>query len=202
MRRLGRSSWGLATGVLFCLTFLGVIRDPATGAEQTPASVPAHIRGRQHPSYQVFAYQLRLPAITVSDTNMVVVAGRLGIQPTRVGQLSRQEIETLATLFGVPAGVLNQCFRSLANDLRLSAEVLAQDLRTTVIDYKYLVDRWNCYTPPSDMQAFKAAALKVLEEGELSKAWEMYRSLPRPEAPIVNAPGAPALPKGLRIVGF
>jgi hypothetical protein len=60
---------------------------------------------------------------------------------------------------------------------------LAGKLRVTVIDYKYLLERWTQYLPPSGTEKVKADALLALQSGDIDKAWKMYVDLPRPEPP-------------------
>ena len=60
---------------------------------------------------------------------------------------------------------------------------VAGKLRDTIIDYKYLLERWNQYHPPTGKEQVKTDALLALRAGDMDKAWELYVDLPRPQPP-------------------
>ena len=77
-------------------------------------SLPA-AQGRQHPSYQVFAGQLALPAIIVVDETTLEIGGTLKIDVSRLDQFTTQQKETLAGLIEVPVGVADKLLKSFSN---------------------------------------------------------------------------------------
>jgi len=143
----------------------------------------AAVRGRQHPSYQVFVHQLALPPITVADRRTLDIGVKLKIDIGQRDQLTTEGREALAVQFGVPVGLVDRFLERLGHNAQWDAEQAAQELRTTVIDYKYLQDRWTHYRPLTENQELKTNALQVLQVGETVKAWEMYLALPRPKPP-------------------
>jgi hypothetical protein len=155
---------------------------PATNADpSSPALLAAE--GRKQPGYQVFAYRCTRPAITVVDETTLEVDGKQKIDVSRLDQLTKQEKETLAGQFDVPVGVIDCLLRSCTNQTSADAAGLADKLRVTVIDYKYLLERWTRYHPPTGGEKVKTDALLALQGGDIDKAWKMYVDLPRPEPP-------------------
>jgi hypothetical protein len=116
---------------------------------------------------------------------------------TRLAQLSVREKEALAGQFGVPVAVIDKLVQRVASSSPLAAEQFAQELRTTVVDYRFLQIEWKRYHPPAEGQKTKAAGLEALQAGDISKAWELYDGLRKPQAPAI---GAPVPPVNLRIV--
>ena len=164
---------------------------PKSQAAQTPSPSlsPLVPQARQHPSYQVFAHQFPLPSITVVDQATLDVGGKVKIDVSQSEQLSDQQKEALADRFEVPVGVVSKLLVRFSKQSPVDAAQVAQELRITVIDYKYLQERWRQYLPPIGKAEVKTNALQALQVGEIDKAWEMYVALPRPSAPT-----------GLRIV--
>ena len=165
--------------------------DHGSQAAQTQSSSLSLLaaQGRQHPSYQVFAHQFPLPSITVVDQATLDVGGKVKIDVSQSEQLSDQQKEALADRFEVPIGVVSKLLVRFSKQSPVDAAQVAQELRITVIDYKYLQERWRQYLPPIGKAEVKTNALQALQVGEIDKAWEMYVALPRPSAPT-----------GLRIV--
>jgi hypothetical protein len=145
---------------------------------------------RQHPSYQILAGQLAMPSIAIVDETTLVVGAKLKIDVRRLDQVTRLQKETLAGQFEAPVGVIDKLWASFSNSVPSDAAQMAAKLRTTVIDYKYLLERWSQYRPSPGKETVKTDALLALQGGDLDKAWEMYVDLPRPKPPA-----------GLRIVG-
>lgn len=135
--------------------------------------------------------------ITVTNRTVLEVGGVVNTDTTRLAQLSTREKEALAGQFRVPVGVIDKLAQRLAPSLSLDAERVAQELRTAVIDYRFLQIEWERYHPTATGQAAQAAALEALQSGEISKAWELYDGLRRPRAPVIAAPAPPA---NLRVV--
>ena len=161
---------------------------------QKPAYVP---QGRQMARYKAYARQAELPLITATNNAMLEVGGMVKTDTTRLAQLSVGEKEALAGQFGVPVAVIDKLVQRVASRPPPAADQFAQELRTVVVDYRFLQIEWNRYHPPADGQKTKAAALVALQAGEISKAWELYDGLRRPQAPAIAAPAPPA---NLRIV--
>ena len=166
--------------------------DPGSqAADIPPPSLPLLVaERRQHPSFQIFAGQLALPAITSVDETTLEIGGKLKMDVRRLDQVTPQQKETLAGQFEVPVGVVDKLWTSFSNNVPSDAAQMAGKLRATVIDYKYLLERWSRYRPPTGKETIKADALLALQGGDLEKAWELYVALPRPKAP-----------GGLRITG-
>ncbi|HWW03615.1 MAG TPA: hypothetical protein VNZ64_28185 [Candidatus Acidoferrum sp.] len=157
---------------------------------QQPARPSASFQGRQHPSYQVFSSHAVLPSVTILDERSLDVAGEIRIEVRRPDLLSSRQKLVLAALFGVPVAVPEKALRGFSSEGPVAPEQAAQQLRMTIIDYKYLRDAWTRYRPPAGMEQLKNTALLSLEAGEIDKAWEMYMALPRPQPP-----------QGLRLAG-
>ena len=167
---------------------------PDLGNQAAPiqqSSLPLLVeQRRQHPSYQIFAGQLALPVTTIVDETTLEIGGKMKIDVRRLDQVTLPQRETLAGQFEVPVGVVDKLWASLSNSVPADAAQMAGKLRTTVIDYKFLLERWTQYRPPTGKETVKADALLALQGGEVNKAWGLYVALPR-----LKAPG------GLRITG-
>jgi hypothetical protein len=153
-------------------------------AKAEPSSVAlCAAEGRKQPGYQVFAQRCAAPAITVVNETMLEIGGKQKIDVSRLDQLATQEKETLAGQFEVPVGVIDTLLESFSRQAPVDAAEVADKLRVTVIDYKYLLERWTRYLPPTGKEEVKTAALLALQGGDIDKAWKMYVDLPRPEPP-------------------
>ena len=165
---------------------------PLRGPDTQPTQVlkPAYLpQGRQMKRYEAFARQAEFPPITVTNNAVLQTGGAVDTGATPLARLSTREKEALAGQFQVPVGVINGLAQRLACSSPLAAEQLAQEIRTAVIDYRFLQVEWERYHPPAEGQKTKAAALEALQAGDLSKAWELYDAL-----------GSPLPPASLRIV--
>jgi len=158
---------------------------PQSQAPQVqPAARPSGpSQGRQHPSYQVFSSRVVLPSITLLDERTLDVAGEVRIEVRRPGRLTSRQKIALAALFGVPVAVSEKALHGLSSEAQVAPEQAAQQVRMTLIDYKYLRDAWTRYRPPAGKEQLKNTALQSLEAGEIDKAWEMYLALPKPQPP-------------------
>lgn len=173
---------------------------PLNGPDTRPTVVqkPVYIpQGRQMKRYEAFARQAELPSITVTTNALLQVGGVVNMDATRLPQLSTNEMEALAGQFKVPVGVINRLAQQFARSSPPAAGQLAQEIRTAVIDYKFLRIEWERYHPPTEGLKTKAAALEALQAGDINKAWELYDALGRPQAPAIAAPAPPA---NLRVV--
>jgi hypothetical protein len=147
--------------------------------------------------YQAFVRQAGLPLITVTTNVLIEVGGVVKIDVTALAQISVQEKEALAGQFSVPVGVIDTLVERLASNSPPAADQLVQELRTAVIDYKFLQIEWDRYHPPTESQQTKSNALAALQAGDLAQAWELYDGLARPGAPVITRP---APPTNLRVV--
>jgi hypothetical protein len=193
----GRSRWSLILirlAVLVILTqgmILGsdgqTLQAPDQGSPSAKAqpSSPALLaaEGRRQPSYQVFACGCSAPAITVVNGTTLEIGGKQEIDVSRLDQLTTPEKETLAGRLDVPVVVIDGLLRGCTNQPPADATGLAGKLRVTAIDYKYLLEQWTQYHPPTGGEKVKTDALQALQGGDLEKAWAMYVTLPRPEPP-------------------
>ena len=98
--------------------------------------------------YKAFARQAELPPITVATNVLIEVGGVVKMDVTRLAQISAREKEALAGQFSVPVGVIDKLVQRVASNSPPAADQLAQELRTAVIDYRFLQIEWDRYHPP------------------------------------------------------
>ncbi len=156
----------------------------STAAKAEPSS-PSLItaQGRGQPSYQVFAFRCTSPSITVMNETTLEIGGKQKIDVSRLDQLDRAEKETLAGQFDVPVSVVDNLQKSCSKQAPADAAEVAGKLRVMVIDYKYLLEKWTEYHPPTGQEKVKTDALLALQGGNVDKAWEMFAALPKPRPP-------------------
>jgi hypothetical protein len=140
-------------------------------------------QARKHPSYTVFEHNLTLPAIKVIDAATLEVGGKLKIVLNRPEPLSTQARATFTNEFQVPLAVVDRLWERLFQSTPPSAEQATNALRQTVLDYKYLHQKWTQYRPPREKEGIKTDAFQALQAGDLDKAWELYLDLPKPSGP-------------------
>jgi len=156
------------------------------------AAVGAVRQARTHPAYQVFAAQLRLPTMTVLDGSTTLnVGGRLKLDLGKPDETMAQEGIALAKLLEIPQGVFATLVRKLSFNARLGGEDLAQQFQTSVVDYKYLSERWQQYHPGKAGEPVRTEALKCLQAGDLERAWQLFIELPKPSPPTGLRTGSP-----------
>jgi hypothetical protein len=182
-------AWGRAADVV-----------PAGTPDSVAAPAPrqaAPVQGRQMGRYKAFVRQAGLPPISVATNGLIEVGGVVKIDVTELAQLSVPEKEALAGQFSVPRGVIDTLLGSVASNPSPAADPVVQELRTAVIDYKFLDIEWGRFHPPPEGQQTKSDALAALQAGDIAKAWELYDGLARPGAPAISRP---APPTNLRVV--
>ena len=157
--------------------------NPETPRMAATQPLSASLSWKKHPSYQVFALRAELPAISALDERTIVVSGKERSSFKLDEELRAKEMKAMAEQFRVPATVISAFLKGVGKREHIGAERVAQELRITVIDYRYLNEQWNRYHPPPAQESIKAAALHALEAGDIEKAWEMFVALPRPKAP-------------------
>lgn len=186
------SSWaGRITAVLFLLRAVA----PVSGAETAAAALPAEasaaeavaIKGRLHPSYQVFAAQLKLPEIRGGQRGEVVVLGEEAVSIRPGVELSPAELGEVSRAVRVPGKVLLSIQKSL--DPQKEGTALAAQFKLAVTDYLYLLERWTTYQPREPDKPVKVAGLESLKSGRILEAWEQYARLRKPRPPG-GTPGA------------
>lgn len=193
---LSRPAFPIAWGVWLALA--GALSIPFRGlaADSVPSSEPATktpglaaSQGRKHPSYQVFAAQLKLPEIRCGGPGEIVVLGEEAVVFKPDSELAPAERALLCRSLRLTEKVLLRIKGTL--DPKAKEADLAQQLKTNVTDYLFLIDRWTAYRPPADREEAKLAGLRFLEVGDLAAAWELYLQLSRPTAPsaLRVAPG-------------
>lgn len=168
--------------------------DNQSGQVQKPAYIP---QGHQMGRYKAFARQTELPSITVTNHTGLEVGGVMELDSTRLTQLSTRGKEALAEQFRVPVAVIDKLVQRLPPSSPPAPEQFAREIRAAVIDYRFLQIEWERYHPPAQGQKTKAAALAALQSGDISKAWELYDGLSRPQPPSIAAPSPPA---NLRVI--
>jgi len=166
---------------------------PAAAAPQPPYAP----QGYQMERYKAFARQAELPVITATNQTTLEFGGGLEIDITRLAQLPIAQEQATANRFGVPTGVIDNLVQRLAKAPQPTTDQFARELRTAVVDYRFLQREWERYQPPAPGQATKTNALAALQRGELGKAWELYDGLRKPQAPAISSP---APPTNLRVV--
>ena len=154
--------------------------DTQTPRVQKPVYIP---QGRQMKRYEAFARQAELPSISITSNTVLQVGGVLNTDTTRLAQLAPREKEALSEQFGVPVSVIDRLVQRLAGSSSPTAAQLGQQIRTAVIDYRFLRIEWERYHPSAEGEKTKAAALEALQAGDISKAWELYDGLGRPQPP-------------------
>jgi hypothetical protein len=185
----------------FCSFALGAVLIYFPGSLQaadTPAPKPAaEPQGHQMRRYQAFARQAELPSVTITSETTLAVGTAAKVNTSQLAQLSTRDMDALAGQFGVPAPVIAKLVQRASGNLAPGAAQFAQDLRTAVVDYRFLQGEWGRYHPPTEGQPAKADALQALQAGDIAKAWALYDSLGIPPAPGIAPPQPPA---NLRIV--
>jgi hypothetical protein len=155
-----------------------------SGAQIAPVQKPAYVpKGRQMERYKAFARQAEMPAILISNKTTIEVGGAVKTDLNRLAQLSDREKEALAGQFGVPVGVIGKVMERAATNASPGAAQVVQNIRTAVIDYRFLEGEWGRYHPSAEGQQLKADALAALKAGDINKAWELYDGLQRPAPP-------------------
>ena len=171
--------------------------DPLPVNEPAPQVVPAPKpvytpKGRQMERYKAFARQAKMPTIAITNPAVVEVGGVVKTDLKRLGQLSDSEKAALATQFGVPADVIGKLMERAATNPAPDAGQVAQNVRTAVVDYKFLQQEFEQYHPSPEGQKVKTDALAALRGGDVTKAWEIYDGLRGPAPPskprIINQP--------------
>ena len=157
----------------------------AYGPTSALAESVGQVKARKHPSYQVFAAKLKLPAIAVLETNTIQIGGQTRFELTSLAQMPAGQRQAVAEGLEVPLAVVNQFFFHQDGDLAeaSAANNFAAQLRATVVDYHFLQDWWTRFSPPPQWQTLKLDALESLQAGQLAKVWELYLTLPRPAPP-------------------
>lgn len=140
-------------------------------------------QARRHPSYQVFAHHVALPSIIGVENSKLRVGEKVEVDISRWDQLSEHQKQTLADQFEIPVGAVHKLLERFTNNALLNVEQAGQELRTNLIDYKYLQEKWAQYIPPTGEEKIKTDALQALRVGEIDKVWETYLALPRPQPP-------------------
>lgn len=157
----------------------------AYGPAPALAESASQVKARKHPSYQVFAAKLKLPAIAVLEPNTIQVGGQIRFELTNLAQLPIAQRQAMAEVLEVPPAVVNQFFSSQDGNLSEvgAAANFAAQLRATVVDHHFLQDWWTRFSPPPQWQTLKSEALESLQAGQLAKVWELYLTLLRPAPP-------------------
>jgi hypothetical protein len=187
----------LAAALALCL-LPGRAADPAPSAVapaspaagQAPEYVP---QGRQMLRYQAFVRQAQLPPVTVTGKTNLAVGGKVSLKLDGPGlaSLSTRQAEDLAQQFAVPPELVRAVAQRLASPAGRDAAEFPGELRTAVIDYRFLLGEWDRYHPPAEGQAVKTEALQALQSGDVNRAWQLYDGLRRPQAPTALRLQAP-----------
>ena len=157
----------------------------ANAASSAMAESADQVKARKHPSYQVFAAKLKLPAIAVLETNTIQIGEQTRFELTSLAQMPAGQRQAVAEGLAVPLAVVNEFFSRQEGNLNEAgaASNFAAQLRATAVDYHFLQDWWTRFSPPPQWQPLKLDALESLQAGQLAKVWELYLTLPRPAPP-------------------
>ena len=177
----GRGGRWLALAAAAITLMLG----SASAPSQDLSEPAGQVKARNHPSYQVFAARLKLPAMTVAETGVIQIGAQIRLELANLGQLTATQRQALADALEIPRALADQFMARLAVNRPepAAATNVLSALRTLVTDYRYLQDWWTRFTPPPRWQSLKVDALQSLAAGELARVWELYLALPRPAAP-------------------
>ena len=140
-------------------------------------------QGRQMRRYQAFARNAELPQIMVRDQTTIEVGAGFKVDTSRLAKLPIREAESLAGQFRVPTALIIRLAQRVPATPPPDAAQFARELRTAVIDYRFLQGEWGRYHPGVEGQPTRAAALEALQAGDIPKAWALYDSLSRPQPP-------------------
>jgi hypothetical protein len=154
-----------------------------TNEAQAALASPTPEQWRRHPSYQVLDHRAALPSMKVAAKGTLEIGGQTKLELEGASQMPVDQKKALAAQFELPVAALDRFLQRLAAQQGMGAEQGARQLRTLVIDYRFLRDRWTQYRPPSGQEKTKTEALQCLEAGDLDKAWAMFIALPAPAAP-------------------
>ncbi len=182
----------LALGWILLLGLSGQSQPaPGAGSQGTLHQVESSTsRGRQLASYRVFATHCTLPTITTNGGE-VQIAGKYLVSTSPTATLPTERLQELAKLFDLPIPVLTGFLKSWRAKPALTARVMAVELQSSIIDYKYLLSRWTAMHPTAEKEHLKDTALAALNSGDLNQAWELYLSPERPAAPTNFRFGSP-----------
>jgi hypothetical protein len=170
--------------LIYCACACRINASESIESSPAPGASAAAAKGRRHPSYQVFAAQLKLPKLELVTTNSISLRDQARIAFAYPEGLKPEDKKFLCMELKLPAPVLEQIHRTLSAERAVPEGHLLDEFKTAVIDYRYLESRWNMFTPiQSDQQQLKRRALEVLRAGGIRQAWQMYEALPRPRAP-------------------
>ena len=193
---IGSSSRWSALGVVVALVACPeaiMLTNAGEGSTQAVTAVPAKTVGapqattpeqwRRHPSYQVLESRTTLPTIEVAAKGTLKLGDHLTLELARAAELPDEQKKALAAQFELPVAALDKFLQGLIAKPGLDTQQAAKELRTQIIDYRYLRERWNQYRPPPGQEKIKTDALQSLEAGDLDKAWQMFVALSPPAPP-------------------
>lgn len=158
------------------------VKESGSGLSQ-PQTACGEPQGRQMRRYQAFACNAELPQIMVRGQTTIEVGEICKVDASRLAKLSTGEVESLAGQFRVPAALITRLAQRVPTTPPLHAAQFARELRTAVIDYRFLQGEWGRYHPGVEGQPARAAALEALQAGDIPKAWALYDGLSRPQPP-------------------
>jgi hypothetical protein len=169
----------------------------AFASDPSAPNASSEPRGHQMRRYQSFARQAELPPITIAGDTALTVGSVNTLDTSRLAQVPAQDLDALANQFAVPSGVIANLTRPATGTAAPTAAQFAQQLRTAVIDYRFLHGEWDRYHPPQAGQQTRTDALQALQAGDIATAWALYDTLGLPPAPTTAPPLAPG---NLRVV--
>lgn len=171
------------------------MRAPAATPVPPPLrAAPADVRAPPLVSWPLnrylwFSNVANIPPVRISTQEQLVRIGQSATLPLQgLSTLSDVEAKGAAGELGVPTRLIVNTARA-ASQAQTSSPDFPRQLRSAVIDFRFLLAELTCYHPAGDQSA-KTNALLALLDGDLPKVWEFYRSLQWPATPAT--PGSVA----------
>jgi hypothetical protein len=137
---------------------------------------------RHAAAYQVFAVSAVVPAMTAVDNGVLQIGEKLKIDTKNYTAISTNDQQTLADLLEVPMRLIDRVWER-SFETTSEPQNFVKELRAAVIDYGFLLSKWNEYRPTAAGQPSKATALRALASGDLLKAADLYAKLQKPPPP-------------------
>src|SRR3974377_914522 len=139
----------IAVGAIITLTAAQAADAPNVGEPASQAALiqkPAYTpQGYQMERYKAFARQTEMPVIAVTDKTTLEVGGELKTDIAKLAQLSTPQRAGRAVQCGVPPGVIDQLVQRFSSAPQPGADQFVRELRTAVIDYRFLQGEWGRY---------------------------------------------------------
>jgi hypothetical protein len=187
---LGLSLLALALAFAFLAPAEGQVRPP-TNAKSPPMEALENSVGRTQQGhcpwpknrYLWFSNHTSLTIQVFANDAIIHVGKSRTIKLKQLSAFSSSDAKAVAGELGVPVGLVNRVLRFCTEHPDAGAEEVAQQLRASVIDFRFLLAELSAYRPPALGEGAYQAALMDLLHGDVARVWSYYRELPWPQAP-------------------